>query len=78
MHAAEFDDDGAGDEEGRAARGNSEKTVIGELYVPSAQNLYIAVRKEFFLDNTTGRLGTILDCAVASCRPNQRSFEILE
>lgn len=71
VHAAEFNDDGIGDEDERALDGNAERIATAVPRLPSAQNLCLAVRKKYFLGNTKRRLGSVLDCFAPSCSPDE-------
>lgn len=43
VYAAEFDNDGLGEEEGRAVFEHSERKETVALWAPSAEKLYLAV-----------------------------------
>lgn len=56
MHVVVFDNDGMGDEEGRAVRGSSKRVEIVALLVPSAEKLYLAVREKYFIESLRRQL----------------------
>lgn len=76
VHAAGFDNERIENDEGRAVCENSERVATVAFWVQSAESLSLAVREEYFLQNTTRRLESVLGCFVASCSPNERPFEI--
>lgn len=60
VHAAKFGNDGTRNEEGRAVCGSTERIAVVALWIPSAGRLYLAGRKEYFLENRTRQLGAAL------------------
>lgn len=48
------------------------------LWVLSAERIYLAVRKEYFLENMKRWPEAVLDCFVGSRRRDELSLKILE
>lgn len=56
-----FDNDGTSDEEEKTECGTLKRIATVAVCVPSVKKLYLAVRKEYILENTTKLLGAVLD-----------------
>lgn len=78
LHAAESDYDGKGDEERREMRGNSEKMATVAVWVPFAEKLYLAARKEYFLENMRRLLEAALHRFVHCGSPGESPYEGLK
>lgn len=59
VQAAVFDNGGVEDEKARVVYGTSERTATVELWIPSAEKLYLAVREKYFLESTARQLGAV-------------------
>lgn len=55
VNAAEFDNGGMWNKEGRAVCENLERIVTVQQWGPSAKRLYLAVREEYLSTNMTRR-----------------------
>lgn len=74
-HGGEFENNGVRGEEEREVTGNSERRATIAMWVPSTQKLHLAVKETYFMRNMTRHLGAVLDCYIASCRPEDSMFE---
>lgn len=77
FHAAELENDGTENEEGRKLCENSERNVTLALWVHSAKTPYLAARKMYFLKHTQKRPEADLGFFVASCQTDKRMFRRL-
>lgn len=78
VHTLQFDYDGMRAEEKRAGCRNFGKTATVALGLISAEKLYLAVRRECFLEKMTERLAAVLNCPVALCSPYEKMNERLK
>lgn len=75
-HAAEFGNKGESDEKERALSESLERKASMVKSTRLAEELYLAVRVAYCLNNMTWRLGAVLVCSVASFGPELKYFEM--
>lgn len=78
VHAAKFNNIGLGDAEERVMCENSQGAASVALRVPTTEPLYLAVREECFLGDTTTRLKAVSDCFLARSPSSGKTFEMLK
>lgn len=68
-HHEELENEGFDEGDPRRIAGNENRKATVALWIPSKREIYLAVRDEYFVEHLTKRLGGVLDCYVAACRP---------
>lgn len=76
VDTANFNNEGMGAEGVRAVCGISERVATLSLGVPYVEKFYLAIRKKYYLNSVNRRTGTVLDCFVACCQPDEKMFEM--
>lgn len=78
VYATKLRDDCVGTEKRRAVRENTEGTATVALRVRPAQNLYLVVRDEYFLENMAKQFRADLLFFLSPFSRDERPFEMLK